>query len=170
MDGKDAAWNERMRGENTVQRLDRNWSSLLQELRVLQTGVQVLTGFLLTLPFQSRFETLSTSLRVVYLVVVSAAVTATALLVAPVAIHRVLFRRHRLDALVTGSHRLVIAGIALLGVALTGMAVLIFDMVAGTTAGVIAGIVAAVLFLGLWVVQPLLFRRQRTGCGGPPPR
>lgn len=159
MDGEDAAWNARVRGENTVQRLDRNWSSLLQELRVLQTGVQVLTGFLLTLPFQSRFDTLSTPLRVIYLVVVAAAIIATALLVAPVAIHRLLFRRHRLDVLVTGAHRLAIAGIALLGVALTGMAVLIFDMVAGTTAGVIAGVVAAVLFLSLWVVQPLLYRR-----------
>ncbi|MGY0498101.1 DUF6328 family protein [Nocardia sp. FBN12] len=159
MDGKDAAWNERVRGENTTQRLDRNWSSLLQELRVLQTGVQVLTGFLLTLPFHSRFDTLSTQLRVVYLVVVSAAVAATALLVAPVAIHRLLFRRHRVDVLVTGSHRLALAGIALLGVALTGMTVLIFDMVAGTVAGVVAGVVAALLFLGLWVVQPLFYRR-----------
>ncbi|MEU4415869.1 DUF6328 family protein [Nocardia salmonicida] len=158
MDGHDAAWNERVRGENTTQRLDRNWSSLLQELRVLQTGVQVLTGFLLTLPFQSRFDTLGTPLRVVYLVVVSAAVAATALLVAPVAMHRLLFRRHRLDVLVIGAHRLAIVGIALLGVALTGMAVLIFDMVIGTAAGVIAGIVAAVLFLGLWVIQPFLYR------------
>ncbi|MFC4374486.1 DUF6328 family protein [Nocardia halotolerans] len=161
MDEDDAAWNQRMRGETVIQRLDRNWASLLQELRVLQTGVQVLTGFLLTLPFQSRFDTLSTSLRVVYLVVVTAAIAATALLVAPVAIHRLLFRRHRLDVLVSGAHRLALAGIALLGIALTGMAVLIFDMVVGTTAGVIAGVVAALLFVSVWWVQPLLYRNGK---------
>ncbi|MEV0687255.1 DUF6328 family protein [Nocardia sp. NPDC050378] len=159
MDGDDTDWNRRVRGENTIQRLDRNWASLLQELRVLQTGVQVLTGILLTLPFQSHFDALSTELRVVYLVVVTASIAATALLVAPVALHRLLFRRHRLDTLVTGAHRLALGGIALLGVALTGIAVLIFDVVAGTVAGIIAGVVASITFLVLWVIQPLVYRK-----------
>ncbi len=59
----DAAWNRRVRDETETQRLDRNWSNLLQELRVVQTSVQLLTGFLLTLPFQQRFEELSTPRR-----------------------------------------------------------------------------------------------------------
>src|SRR5271156_7011703 len=84
------------RGETETQRLDRNWNSLLQELRVVQTGVQLLTGFLLTLPFQQRFDVLSPSMRDVYLTTVCLAVSATVLLITPVSIHRMLFRRHRL--------------------------------------------------------------------------
>ncbi|MDY6999819.1 MAG: DUF6328 family protein, partial [Actinomycetota bacterium] len=86
----------RGRRETEMERLDRNWNSLLQELRVVQTGVQVLTGFLLTLPFQGRFDILDGGMQNVYLVTVCTAVLSTALLVAPVAMHRLLFRRHRL--------------------------------------------------------------------------
>lgn len=97
----DAEWNREQRSETTTQRLDRNWASLLQELRVVQTGVQILTGFLLTLPFQDGFEDLGGSLRVVYLVTVTSAVSAAILLAAPVALHRALFRRHQLELIVT---------------------------------------------------------------------
>ncbi|MFF0545942.1 DUF6328 family protein [Nocardia thailandica] len=151
----DDAWNLRVRGENETQRLDRNWAGLLQELRVVQTGVQVLTGFLLTLPFQARFNSLDTPLRVLYLVVVSASIAATALLVGPVAAHRILFRRHRLETLVATAHRSAIAGLALLGIALVGLTILIFDVVAGTVVGIAAGVVGALLFLGVWVGVPV---------------
>ena len=67
----DRRWNEDARNETSVQRLDRNWSSLLQELRVVQTGVQLLTGLLLTLPFHDGFENLRAELRMVYLATVS---------------------------------------------------------------------------------------------------
>ena len=77
-----------------MQRLDRNWADLLQELRVVQTGVQLLTGFLLTLPFQARFEQLSGYERTIYLVTVTLSVAATGFLIAPVSLHRILFRRH----------------------------------------------------------------------------
>ena len=94
---RDQAWDASARFETETQRLDRNWLSLLQELRVVQTGVQLLTGFLLTLPFQQRFETLDTTMRVVYLVTVGCSVGATVLLESPVAMHRLLFRRHRIE-------------------------------------------------------------------------
>lgn len=83
-DDDQIAWNGRVRNETPTQQLDRNWAALLQELRVVQTGVQLLTGFLLTLPFQARFDSLSTAGHVVYLVTVSASILATVLLVAPV--------------------------------------------------------------------------------------
>ncbi len=67
---RDQAWDTAARSETETQRLDRNWLSLLQELRVVQTGVQLLTGFLLTLPFQQRFDVLDTTMRVVYLITV----------------------------------------------------------------------------------------------------
>src|SRR3984885_11883630 len=123
---RDEDWDKTARAETETQRLDRNWLSLLQELRVVQTGVQLLTGFLLTLPFQPRFDGLSAAMRVVYLVTVGCSVGATVLLEAPVAIHRLLFRRHRLLSLVSIAHRLAYTGLLLMGVSLTGVAVIIF--------------------------------------------
>ncbi|MGV9664539.1 DUF6328 family protein [Nocardia niigatensis] len=142
------------RNETPTERLDRNWNSLMQELRVVQTGVQLLTGFLLTLPFQNRFTTLSDPLRMVYLVVVAASIGATICLIAPVAAHRMLFRRHRIENVVTAAHRYAIVGLGLLGVALTGVAVLIFATVSGTWAGIVAGIVFGTLFAAVWMLHP----------------
>lgn len=159
------AWDGAQRDETETERLDRNWASLLQELRVVQTGVQLLTGFLLTLPFQQRFDILDEPMQRVYLGTVSAAVVSTALLVAPVAIHRVLFRRHRLGKLVTAAHRCAYAGLLLLGVAVTGMTVIIFYAVVGLYAALIAGGCALVLFATFWLVLPLT---MRTGARQPP--
>ncbi|MGW6696407.1 DUF6328 family protein [Nocardia sp. NPDC055049] len=156
----DSSWNQRVRGETEIQRLDRNWASLLQELRVVQTGVQLLTGFLMVLPFQPRFDSLSTSMRVLYLVVLTASICATALLVAPVAAHRLLFRRHQLAWLVSASNQLALTGVILLGVALVGVAVLLFDVVAGPVAAAVAGVVFGALFIGTWLVRPWLAHRR----------
>src|SRR5262249_37794145 len=128
---EDENWDRAQRDETETERLDRNWTSLLQELRVVQTGVQLLTGFLLTLPFQQRFDILADDMQGVYLATVCAAVASTALLIAPVATHRILFRRHRLAALVKAAHRCAYAGLVLLAVAVTGMTVIIFDAVVG---------------------------------------
>jgi hypothetical protein len=98
------------RDETEAQRLDRNWSSLLQELRVAQTGVQLLTGFLLTLPFQQRFTQLDGTMRTAYLVTVACSIGATVLLVAAVSMHRLLFRQHRLDTLVSAAHSYAMVG------------------------------------------------------------
>lgn len=160
----DRQWDLRVRGENRTAQLDRNFSTLLQELRVVQTGVQVLTGILLTLPFQSRFTELSAVMRADYLVAASASIGATVFLTAPVATHRVLFRRHRLEQIVRMAHRCAVTGLLLLGVALTGVTVLIFHLVAGPVPGVIAGITAALLFAVLWFVFPY---RQRSPDGIP---
>lgn len=154
----DQRWDRSQRGETEIERLDRNWNSLLQELRVVQTGVQLLTGFLLTLPFQQRFDVLSGPMRIVYLATVGCSVGATVLLIAPVAIHGLLFRRHRLQALVSAAHRCAYAGLTLLGAALTGVTVIIFVAVAGATAGFIAGACAVVLFAIFWWALPLSLR------------
>lgn len=112
---RDSQWDRRVRGETGPEQLDRNLTGLLQELRVVQTGVQLLTGFLLTLPFQTRFESLSGAMRVVYLVVVVASIAATVLLTAPVAAHGLLFRRHRLESVVVAAHYYALTGLLLLG-------------------------------------------------------
>ena len=157
---RDQAWDTTARSETEIQRLDRNWISLLQELRVVQTGVQLLTGFLLTLPFQPRFDALNTTMRVVYLATVGCSVAATVLLEAPVAMHRLLFRRHRTQFLVSAAHRLAYTGLLLMGLALTGVTVIIFGAVAGPMTGAIAGACAIVAQLLFWVLLPLWMRHE----------
>jgi hypothetical protein len=149
------------RDETEAQRLDRNWSGLLQELRVAQTGVQLLTGFLLTLPFQQRFTQLDGTMRAVYLVTVGCSIGATVLLVAPVSMHRLLFRRHRLNTVVSAAHAFAIVGMVLLGIALAGVAVVIFDTVAGRTGAWIAGGCTLLALATFWYLMPLLGRGDK---------
>ncbi|WP_024792950.1 DUF6328 family protein [Tomitella biformata] len=152
-------WSDRVRDETPAQHLDRNWSSLLQELRVVQTGVQLLTGFLLTLPFQARFAELSDYLRGVYLVTVLSSITATILLVAPISMHRLLFRRRLLARVVHAAHWCTLIGLLYLGVALTGSVILVVTLVVGNSAGNIAGVCTAALFIALWFLFPWRYRR-----------
>jgi len=154
----DQRWDRRERQETETERLDRNWASLLQELRVVQTGVQLLTGFLLTLPFQQRFDILDNGMQFVYLATVACSMAATVLLIAPVGMHRLLFRRHRLVTLVSAAHRCAYAGLLLLGVALAGVTVVIFGAVLGVTIGAAAGVCALVLFAAFWLALPLAMR------------
>jgi Family of unknown function (DUF6328) len=148
------------RHETAIERLDRNWTDLLQELRVIQTGVQLLTGFLLTLPFQQRFTTLTTTERNVYLATAAASIAATAFLQAPVIVHRALFQQHRRKETVMVAHRLAIVGMVLLAVAILGVTYLIPSVVLGTTAAVVALVCGLVLLLALWVTLPLTARMR----------
>lgn len=154
------------RRETATERLDRNWSALLQELRVTQTGVQLLTGFLLTLPFQQRFGSLDNAQRALYLATVASSIAATLFLIAPVGLHRLLFRRHRVALMVALAHRLAICGMVLLGFALTGVVALIFGVVLGAIGAAVAAALAASVFVGLWVLLPLLLRGVRDGASG----
>lgn len=139
---------------DTSQRLTRNWAELLQELRVTQTGVQVLTGFLLTVPFTNRFHVLTSFQRGAYLAVLVGAVLSTALLLTPAACHRVLFRKGARPWLVATAQRVALAGLAMVAVTTAGVAFLVFDVVVGATGGVIAGVLALVVFTGLWFAMP----------------
>ncbi|WP_067824529.1 microaggregate-binding protein 1 [Nocardia inohanensis] len=159
----DREWDRAVRHETETEQLDRNWNTLIQETRVVQTGVQLLTGFLLTVPFQSRFQELSDWQRGLYLATVLASIGATIFLVAPVSAHRILFRRHRIDKVVQSAHRYAITGLALLAVALVGVAVLIFDVVTGPVSAALAGGGLALLFALCWVILPW---RQRAGIPG----
>lgn len=148
------------RPETPEQRADRNWNELLQELRVLQTGVQILTGFLLILPFQSRFDDLDTFQVSVYLADLLLSIVATGLFIAPVAMHRVLFRERLKPSIVTGGDRLTRVGLVFLAMALTATALLVFDVVLARAVGIVVGCFVAVLLLGLWLVMPLVVRRR----------
>lgn len=153
------------RHETPLERLDRNWADLLQELRVLLVGVQLLTGFLLTLPFQGKFTELSTAYHVVYLATVACCVVATAFLQAPVSVHRALFRRHLRAETVSIAHRLSIAGIFFLACAITGVAYLIFAVVVTTGGGIAAAAVAIAVLGSLWLILPRVLRRHEDASG-----
>ncbi len=146
------------RDETPAQRTDRNWSELLQELRVVQTGVQVLTAFLLSLPFQQRFTTLTAGQRWLYLVVVLLSTGATGLLVMPVSIHRAVFRHREKQVLVRVASRVAQAGLGLLALAVAGVVTLIFDVVEGRTAGIVAGAATFALLVVLWAIVPAAVR------------
>ena len=148
------------RNESAVEKLDRNWMELLQELRVLQTGVQILAGFLLTLPFQSRFETLDDYQTTLYLANVALAALTTALILLPVSVHRRLFRLHLRAALVSSADRIAKVSLAGIGLLSVGTSSLVFDVTAGRAAGLWAGAVLLAVLLILLVYVPSRLRRQ----------
>ena len=94
------------RDETEAQRLDRNYGELLQELRVAQIGVQILFASLLTVVFTQRFTTISSLQRGAYVLTLLSAACAVALLIGPVAFHRIVFRHSQKDDLVRVSHRM----------------------------------------------------------------
>jgi hypothetical protein len=147
------------RPETENQRLDRNWAELLQELRVIQTGTQILTGFLLAAVFQSRFDDLDAFQRDVYLVLVVSSILTTLVGLAPVSLHRTLFRRRAKDRIVRYTDYFV--QVTLAGVALTvaGIGLLIFDLVLGRWWGIAFAVFILAVVTVLWVVVPRVIRR-----------
>ncbi|WP_219995946.1 DUF6328 family protein [Schumannella soli] len=167
-DFEDAVADGRPETEN--QRLDRNWGELLQELRVTQTGTQILTGFLLTLAFQPRFAELDGYQRTLYLVLVAVAVLATILALAPVSLHRVLFRHQVKGRIVRVTDQLLRVTLIAVALVLTGTASLVADVVLGRAAGLIAGAVALVVVTLLGLALPLSARRAARRLPEPPTR
>jgi hypothetical protein len=159
---RDSDGSDPTREETKNERMDRNWNELLQELRVTQTGIQILTGFLLTLPFQQRFTDLDEFQRDVFLVTVSLAAAATGLIIAPVSFHRMMFRQREKPLLVRISDRLARAGLSLLALAVSCVALLIFDVVVGRLAGVLASASLLAFFVVCWFVAPLAILRTRS--------
>lgn len=148
------------RDETEDERMDRNWAELLQELRVTQTGTQILTAFLLTIAFQPAFSRLGDFERTVYLVLVFVAAVTTALGLAPVNLHRALFRQHAKADLVRVGH--IIVHCTLLGVAivLVGTVLLVYDVVLDRRAGILAGSGTLVLMAAIAITSTRL-RRHR---------
>jgi hypothetical protein len=147
------------RDETPDERADRNWDELMQELRVMQTGTQVLSGFLLAVAFQPRFTELDETQRGLYLVLVGLAALATVLSLTPVGLHRAWFGKHRKPDLVRFTSRIVKAALCVIGLLSIGVTTLIFDFVLDRTASVSVLIVASLVVLALWVVLPRLARR-----------
>lgn len=142
------------RHESADQRADRNWTDLLQELRVSQTGTQIIGGFLLTLPFQQRFASLSAAQVRIYLTLVALTAVATALGLAVVALHRAHFRRHQKPRLVEVADRLLSLAVVCVAALSTGVVVLVFDVVVGRVQGLVAGALTAAVVIALLALVP----------------
>lgn len=151
------------RNESVEEKMDRNWMELLQELRVLQTGVQILAGFLLTLPFQARFETLDDFQTNLYLANVALAALTTALILLPVSVHRRLFRLRLKATLVSSADKIAKVALAGVGLLSVGTSAMVFDVTAGRTAGLTAGALLLAALLVLLVYVPARLRRQGKG-------
>ena len=148
------------RNESPVERADRNWTELTQELRVTQTGVQILTGFLLILPFQQRFSDITDGQRLFYLVLMSLAIITTALMVAPVSLHRLFFQRGRKARTVQVANRITIVALVFLGLTLTGSVAFVFRIVVGGMSVWISAVLTALLLLSLWLALPWTARSR----------
>ncbi len=151
------------RPESPQQRADRNWTDVLQELRVLQTGTQILTGFLLALAFQPAFGDLGSGQQAFYLALIVLSALSAVVALAPVALHRAVFQRGVKPEVVGFGHRALKWALALVSLLLTGVVAFVFEVVLGLTAALIAAVVLAAVILVLWVVVPAVIRRRSDG-------
>lgn len=150
------------RPESATQRADRNWNEILQELRVTQTGTQLISGFLLAIAFQQRFGSLAPFQVGFYLVLVVLAAGCTALGLAPVALHRRLFRHHEKVRTVSIADRMLRITLALVALLTSGVVFFVFDVTLGLAAALIAGSgIVAVLVLLLLVFPTSVLSRLR---------
>ena len=149
------------RNETKEERLDRNLQELLGELRVILPGVQVLFAFLLVVPFNQRFEEVSTFQKYLYLGTLVCAAAASACLIAPSIHHRITFRTQDKEHLVARANRLTIVGGVFLAIAMTGAIWLITGYLYGDTITAVAAVVVAGMFAVLWYIVPLLRLRQQ---------
>jgi len=148
------------RDESPEERADRNWSEVLQELRVLQTGTQILTGFLLALAFQPAFSELSGSQRSVYLALVVLSALSSIIALAPVALHRTLFQRRAKPEVVRYGHVALVTALLTVSLLLVGVVAFVFDVVLGGSAFWWAMIALAAVILVLWLVVPGIIRAR----------
>lgn len=151
------------RDESPAERADRNWNEVLQELRVLQTGTQILTGFLLALAFQPSFDDLDGGQRAFYLGLIVLSALSGVVALAPVALHRTVFRLRVKPSVVAYGHVALIGALLLVSVLLVGVVAFVFDVVVSASAALVAAVVLGAVILVLWVLVPVIIRGRRHG-------
>ena len=153
--------------ESESEQLARNLNELLQEVRVAQTGVQILVGFLLSIAFTERYAQAGAFIKTTHLLTVLFAVSAVALLIAPAAWHRMLFRQGRRAEIIRISDRFAIAGLLSLAVAMSGTAMLLAEVAIGGWLSVVIGALVGLGFAVIWFILPARYRRAATPEPGP---
>jgi hypothetical protein len=146
--------------ESDEERIDRNLSELLGELRVALPGVQVLFAFLLIVPFNPRFSSATSFQEKLYFVTLVLSAAASAFLIAPSVHHRILFRQQDKGYLVVTANRLVLIGLGFLALAMTAAVVLVTDVVFDAVATAVVGIFVGAIFAGIWYAMPLKRRLE----------
>ena len=146
------------RDESPSERADRNWAEVLQELRVMQTGTQILTGFLLALAFQPAFSDLNDGQRAFYLTLVVLSALTSIVALAPVALHRILFQQRAKPQVVAYGHAALITSLITVSVLLVGVVGFVFDVVVDRSAAITAVIALTAVVLAMWVVAPAVIR------------
>ncbi len=156
------------RDESPAERYDRNWNEVLQELRVLQTGTQILTGFLLALAFQPAFADLDEGQKLYYLVLVVLSALSSIIALSPVAVHRTLFRQRAKRTVVGFGHIALITALATVSLLVVGVVAFVFLVVVDAPASIVSGVVLGALILVVWLVVPAIIRaaRRREARGG----
>jgi hypothetical protein len=148
------------RDETELERCDRNLVELLQEVRVVQTGIQILFGFLLTVAFQPKFRTLSGFQRADYFGTLVAAAITLIMLTAPTSWHRILFRRGDKAHLVKVANRFTMIGLATMGLTVIGVVMLLSDIAFAPAVTLIVTVIAVVACSITWYIMPLARRRE----------
>lgn len=148
------------RDETQAEKLDRNWNDMLQELRVVQTGVQLLSGFLLTLPFTERFSRVDVWQERLYLALVVIAGLAVGATLTPVMVHRRVFGQRVKDRVVASGHIFLQVVMTLLALIIVGITTLIFSVVLDWSAGVTVAVAMGAALTVLLLVLPLVVARR----------
>lgn len=148
-------------------RLDRELGELLQELRVLLPGVQVLLAFLLTAPFSARFVDINDAQRVGYFAALLCAAGATALMMSPTTYHRIRFRERDKERLLQVGNRCILAGTVLLAASVSIALYVVTDFLFDGTSSALVGAFAAVVYLALWYGVPMTRRLRESDDAGP---
>lgn len=148
------------RNETSAERADRNWIEVLQELRVLQTGTQILTGFLLALAFQPAFADLSAAQQAFYLALIALSALSAVIALAPVAAHRILFREGAKPTIVAAGHVCLIIALVIVSFLLAGVVGFVFTVVLGGVSGWVAGGALVGTALAGWIVVPIVLRMR----------
>jgi O-antigen ligase len=151
---------QRQRDETPPERLDRNTMELLNELRVANTGVQVMFAFLLVVPFNNGWKQTDSFERTVYFITLLVVALSAFLLMAPAVHHRVLFRRGEKPFVIETANAMAIGGMVCVALGFVGILILISDVVVGHAGPVIVGALAAAAVGGLWFALPLARRED----------
>ncbi|TCN35859.1 hypothetical protein EV644_114114 [Kribbella orskensis] len=146
--------------EDTGERLDRQWNELLQELRLAQTGTQILFAFLLAIPFTDRFQDADAFTHDVYAGTLITSALAVGLFLAPVSFHRILFQKKMRDKMIPIAGRMAAGGLFFLILAISSGVLLALDVVLSRTAAFVVVAIVLVWFVTFWYVIPLWIRRS----------
>lgn len=148
------------RDENEAERLDRHWLELLQELRVAQTGVQILFAFLLVIAFSVPFQEAGPYTQTVFAITLVVAAMATGLLIAPVSVHRLVYRRRLRVELVRAGAKMAVGGLFLMLLAVAGGLLLALDVALSRPASIVLAVAVVGWFAVFWYAVPLSVRRR----------